>query len=175
MLSSNWSKTFTIVAAMTGALILAGCFRPLYGSSIGGNNLRSTLAQIEVKPIADIAGHYLREELLYTFNGGAPVSSADSNYTLTVTLSESNQAVALDPSGGRSDAASLSITANYVLKDKAEKTLNEGSLVAAASIDRLSQRFAAVRALREARIRIAKTLADQLEIQLSAYFTSHAK
>lgn len=172
MLLSDWSRRIALTAAVMSALSLAACFRPLYGSAIRGNDVRSTLSKIEIKPIADISGHYLREELLYMFNGGTPVASSEAVYTLTVTLTEANQAVALDPSGGRSDAASLSITANYTLKDKAEKTLSEGSLVAAASIDRLAQRFAAVRASREARIRIAKTLADQLDIQLSAYFSS---
>lgn len=152
-------------------LSLVGCVKPLYGS-INGENVKRTLSSIDVKPIPDVAGHYLREELLFNLNGGAVPEEKPSAYNLTITLSESNQAVAIDSTGNGSDAASVSITARYTLTDIGGKTLHKGTSVASGSVDRLSQRFAAVRAFREAKIRIAKSLAGQIETELAAYFAS---
>jgi LPS-assembly lipoprotein len=154
-------------------LILAGCLRPLYGT-VNGENVKTTLSSIEVKPIPDVAGHYLREELLFNLNGGSVPEEKPSNYSLSVTLAESNQAVAIDSTGNGADAASVSITARYTLTDAGGRILRQGTSVASGSVDRLSQRFAAVRAFREARIRIAKSLAGQIETDLAAYFVSRS-
>jgi len=154
-------------------LTLAGCMRPLYGS-VSGESVKATLSSIEVKPIPDVAGHYLREELLFNLNGGAVPEEKPSNYSLSVALAESSQSVAIDSTGNGADAASVSITARYTLTDMGGKTLHQGTSVASGSVDRLSQRFAAVRAFREAKIRIAKSLAGQIETDLAAYFASRA-
>jgi LPS-assembly lipoprotein len=173
MLSSNNSFRLAKMAlALAAALLVSACFRPLYGPTASGQSARAVLGSIDVKPIPDIAGHYLREELLFLFTGGAESVSSDAAYTLTVKLAESSQAVALDSTGGRADAASFTITATYTLADLKGKKLNEGTVSASASIDRLSQRFAAVRAVRDARIRVSKTLAEQIEANLTAYFSS---
>ena len=155
-------------------LLVAACVRPLYGT-VNGENVKATLSLIDVKPIPDIAGHYLREELLFNLNGGSVPEDKPSSYFLSVTLSESSQSVAIDSTGNGSDAASVSITARYILADTNGKTLHEGTSVASGSVDRLSQRFAAVRAFREAKIRIAKSLAGQIETDLAAYFVSRTK
>lgn len=166
--SLKWIRN-GLVICMT--LTAAGCMKPLYGS-VNGESVKATLSSIKVKPIPDVAGHYLREELLFNLNGGAVPDEKPSNYSLSVTLSESSQSVAIDSTGNGSDAASVSITARYTLTDMAGKSLHQGTSVASGSVDRLSQRFAAVRAFREAKIRIAKSLAGQIENDLAAYFAS---
>jgi len=155
------------------SLILAGCMRPLYGS-VNGETVKATLSSIEVNPIADVAGHYLREELLFNLNDDSVPEEKPSNYNLSVTLAESNQSVAIDSTGNGADAAFVSIRARYTLTDMSGKTLHQGTSVASGSVDRLSQRFAAVRAFREAKIRIVKSLAGQIETDLAAYFVSRA-
>mgnify|MGYP003332062961 FL=1 len=117
MLSSNNSFRLAKMAlALAAALLVSACFRPLYGPTASGQSARAVLGSIDVKPIPDIAGHYLREELLFLFTGGAESVSSDAAYTLTVKLAESSQAVALDSTGGRADAASFTITATYTLQ-----------------------------------------------------------
>lgn len=160
------------VLALLAVVFVSACFKPLYGPTGSGGSIRTVLSAIDVKPIPDEAGYYLRKELLFSFNGGTETDASAASYKLSVTLTESSQAVALDPTGGRADAAALTITANYVLTDLKNKKLNEGVVSASASIDRLSQRFAAVRAIRDGRIRVSKTLAEQIETQLAAYFSS---
>ena len=60
------------------------------------------------------------------------------------------------------------------LEDLTGRKVLEGSAVASAAIDRLQQRFAALRANRDARIRVAKTLADILLSRVGAYLASQA-
>lgn len=175
MLSFEASTKFLRAGLIVSlALVLTACVRPLYGS-VNGESVKSRLSSVEVKPIPEVAGHYLREELLFNLNGGAVPEEKQASYFLAVTLSESSQAVAIDSTGNGSDAASVSISARYSLTDTNGKTLHEGVSVASGSVDRLSQRFAAVRAFREAKIRIAKSLAGQIETDLAAYFVSLAK
>ena len=171
LLSNFYSRFIRSGLIISLALTLTGCMKPLYGS-VNGNNVKTILSSIEVKPIPDVAGHYLREELLFNLNGGAVPEEKPSNYSLSVTLAESSQSVAIDSTGNGSDAASVSITARYTLTDTSGKALHQGTSVASGSVDRLSQRFAAVRAFREAKIRIAKSLAGQIETDLAAYFAS---
>jgi LPS-assembly lipoprotein len=163
-----WLKT---VVALTVCVSVAGCFHPLYGTTGGGPSTTGELAAIDVLPLPDLAGHYLREELLFNFSNGnnAAVKHA---YKLSVKLVESSVSVAIDPSSGRSDAAALQLTANYTLMDLNGKALTDGSVFATASIDRLSQRFAAVRAQQDARVRLAKDLAEQIKLNLAAYFST---
>ncbi len=172
--SDTSSKLIRCGLILCLSLALTGCMRPLYGS-VNGESVKSTLSSIDVKPIPDIAGHYLREELLFNLNGGAVPEDRAASYILAITLSEASQAVAIDSTGNGSDAASVSISARYSLTDTSGKTLHQGISVASGSVDRLSQRFAAVRAFREAKIRIAKSLAGQIETDLAAYFVSRSK
>ena len=172
-LSRASDRIVKLTLAFFVTLLVTACMKPLYGPTASGSSIRSVLSSIDVKHIPDVAGHYLREELLFVFNGGSESDQSTPTYTLTVSLSESSQAVALDSTGGRADAASLTISAKYTLTDLKGKKLNEGVASASASIDRLSQRFAAVRAVRDARIRVSKTLAEQIEAQLAAYFSSN--
>jgi LPS-assembly lipoprotein len=152
---------------------LAGCFRPLYGSSSSHGSAQQELKGIDVNPIPDFAGHSLREELLFSFSGGN-YAEAGHRYKLSVKLTESTVAAAIDASSGRSDAAALQLTANYSLTDANGKALTDGAVFATASIDRLSQRFAAVRAQQDARGRLAKDLAEQITLNLAAYFSTRS-
>jgi len=154
-------------------LAATGCMRPLYGTSSGGKSTIRELFTVEVAPIPDLAGHYLREELLFALAGGTD-TALEHKYTLTVTLKERTISAAVDTTSGRADAAALQLTALFVLTDAKGKKLLESSAFATASVDRLSQRFAAVRAQREARIQVAKVVAEQIQTNLAAFFSSQS-
>ena len=149
-------------------LALGGCFRPLYGTGANQMLLANDLAGIDVAPIDGLTGHYLREELLFSLTNGATVPA---RYRLKIEISERTLAAAVDSSGGRADAAAVQVIASYVLSDLANKELTSGTAIASGSIDRLSQRFAAVRAVRDAEIRIAKVIAEDITTRLAAFLT----
>lgn len=177
MLSRRISSPAVRFAALTVlGLLVAGCIRPLYGEMSATNSVRPELEAIEVKPIDDVTGHYLREELIFIFTGGAPVSQIRATkYILTITTSDQTLAAALDTDetkSARADAASVQVTANYKLTDLKGGVITDGTVTASGSIDRLTQRFAALRAVRDAKIRVAKTLADMIQTRLAAHFAS---
>ena len=159
--------------SLLALLVVTGCVRPLYGNSAAGNTTRQELAAINVLPIPDVAGHNLREELLFSLTGGADIS-VEPKYKLAITLSDRTVSAAVDTTSGRADAAALQITAKFTLTDLNGHVLTDGSAYATASIDRLSQRFAAVRAVQDAKIRVAKVIAEQIETRLAAWFASRA-
>lgn len=177
MSSCNSMKTgiaARIIAILALGVVVSGCMRPLYGEMSAGHAVRPELQAIDVKPIADVTGYYLREELIFNLTGGAPDSQlGPAKYQLAITTSDQTLSAALDTSeseSGRADAASVRVMARYTLTDLKGAVILEGSVVASGSIDRLTQRFAALRAVRDAKIRVAKTLADMIHTRLAAHF-----
>jgi LPS-assembly lipoprotein len=147
------------------ALFLGGCFQPLYGGSDGAA-LQSDLAAISIDPINDRLGHYLGDELIYALNGTG--SQVTPRYRLTVTLKERVQTPLVDTLTDRATAATVVVDANYKLVTSAGgTTITEGTAFTAASYDRTSQRLADTRAARDAEIRNAKELADQIRTRLA--------
>lgn len=152
------------------SLALAGCFRPLYGPSVSGPAVGATLAAIDVAPIADRlgqerVGYYLQQELRFDLDGGVPV---EKRYRLELSVSQAITSPIVDTATGRADSATLTSTVGYVLKPiGGEGTITQGTAVASATYDRNPQRFASVRAARDAEIRAAKTIADQIRIRLA--------
>ena len=159
--------------AILSVMVTTACIRPLYGPLAGGSAVQRELAAIDVAPISNEVGHYLREELLFNLSGGN-YTSLEHKYKLVITTNENTISAAIDTTSGRADAAALRLTAQFKLTDLNEKTLLESSAFATASIDRLSQRFAAVRAQRDSRIRVAKDVAEQIQLNLAAYFSSRS-
>jgi LPS-assembly lipoprotein len=143
------------------ALGLAGCIHPLYGP----NGVSAQLSQIEVAPIPDRVGHYLAEELKFQTDGsGAP---PPPKYRLIVTTTESVGGLIVNLHTLTSDAASVTLNATYSLVEiEGGREVARGSASATASYDRSQQRFANVRAARDAEIRAASVLADQIRTRI---------
>ena len=66
-------RPLALAAALGLAALAGGCFQPLYGegtvSRVGGN-VRNAMLGIEVPEIKGLVGHYLRNELVFEFDGG---------------------------------------------------------------------------------------------------------
>ncbi|MBO0734499.1 MAG: hypothetical protein J2P49_09330 [Methylocapsa sp.] len=149
-------------------LSLSGCIQPLYGSlAAGGGDVAGELQQIKVDPIPGRTGHYLGDELIFALNGtGAQVPP---KYHLAVILFETVQTPLLDTVTGYPTAANIIVNAEYkLLAPGSETPVTAGKVTALEGYDRTSQRFANLRAARDAEIRSAKTLADQIRIRLAA-------
>jgi LPS-assembly lipoprotein len=154
-----------LVLSLGLALFLGGCFQPLYGGS-GGAELQADLTAIAVDPIGDRLGHYLSDELIYALNGSG--SQVTPKYRLTVTLREHVQTPLVDTLTGRATAATVVVDADYrLIPSSGGAPITEGTAFTAASYDRTSQRFANIRAARDAEIRDAKALADQIRTRLA--------
>lgn len=148
------------------ALTLAGCFQPMYGGA-GGRALQSELASIKVEPIPDRIGHYLANELSFAFNGTG--AEAPSKYRLSITVTEKVQTPLVDTISGRATAATVIVDATYRLFPAGgTEPVLQGTAFVASSYDRTSQRFANLRAARDAEIRAAKSLSDQIHTRIAS-------
>lgn len=161
---------FAVVACLT--LSLAACFRPLYGPTASGAPLPAVLASIEVEPMAvapayERLSHYLRSDLIFNLDGsGLP---SPKRYKLAMTYSQKVQTPLVDTAAGRAQSATVIAEVNYTLRTiEGEDVITSGTATSYVTYDRSPQRFATVRAARDAEIRLARTLAEQIKTRLAA-------
>jgi LPS-assembly lipoprotein len=153
------------------ALGVSACFRPLYGPTASGVPLQETFASIQVEPVDAPAGqeritHYLRSELIFDLDGtGQP---RPKQYKLAIAVEQSIVTPIVDSVSGRAQSANLSATARYTLSTlDGSRTLAIGTATSSASYERFIQRFANVRAARDAEMRVAKLLSEQIKTRLA--------
>jgi len=157
-------------AALCLALALGGCFQPIYATQTvtgaPGSSLRGELQAIAIDPVQGRFGHYLTQELRFLLNGTG--DQPIPRYRLAITFSQTGQTALVDTVTGRATANSLSVRADYkLLPIMGGAPVTEGYVISLADYDRGSNRFANVRAARDAEIRNAKTLADQIRTRLA--------
>jgi len=154
------------------SLGLSACFRPLHGPTASGESLQTALASIEVPEIkwpdsqARI-GHYLRSEMIYALNGSG--SDTPKRYLLNLSLTQTLTTPIVDSESGRAQSATVGGTLAYTLTSPDGATVyTKGTAMSSASYDRFEQRFATIRAARDAEIRLARVLAEQVKTRLAA-------
>jgi LPS-assembly lipoprotein len=148
-------------------LALSGCIQPLYGPLSAGGNVAGEMQAIAVEPIPNRLGHYLGNELIFGFNGTG--SQVPPKYRLIVTVTENVQTPLIDTVSGYPSAANVVVNADYRLMPVGgTEPITKGQATVVASYDRTSQRFSNLRAARDAEIRDAKTLADQIRTRVAA-------
>ena len=164
-----WSDRARGLAALALALSLGGCFQPLY-SEAAHPGLVADLQAIVVAPIKDRIGHYLGDDLISSLNGTG--STPTPKYRLTVTLTQKSQTPTVESQVNAANAATVIGTAKFSLVqlegEKADKVVFQGEATTAAVYDRTLQGFANLRAERDAEIRLARALADEISLRVAA-------
>ncbi|HEX8167559.1 MAG TPA: LPS assembly lipoprotein LptE [Beijerinckiaceae bacterium] len=165
-----------LAAAVAGSA--GGCLRPLYGPTATGEPLKDVLAAVDVQKVVTTTnreriGHYLRSELIFDLDGsGEP---APKRYKLALVVRDGLSAPIVDTTTGRAVSATLNADADYALTNlDGTQTITRGTASASASYERSAQRFGDVRAARDAEIRAAKLLAEQIKVRLSAALVSRS-
>ncbi len=154
-------------ATLVAALAFSGCIQPLYGRLGEGSDVAGELQAIAVDQIPNRLGHYLADDLIFDLNGTG--SHVPAKYRLTVTVTEASQTPLLDTVTGYPTAASVVVNADFKLVPvQGGEPIVKGQAVTLVSYDRTSQRFANLRAARDAEISAAKTLADQMRTRIAA-------
>jgi LPS-assembly lipoprotein len=155
------------------SVLLAGCLRPLYGPTASGQSMQAELAAIEVPEIPERLGHYLRSELMFLLDGSGQPSP--KRYRLTINPTTNVSTAVIDAASTRADAATLTGNAPFQLKAvDGDRMIFTGTAVGSATYDRSNQRYATVRAARDAEIRLAKLLAEQIKNRVAAALASRA-
>jgi LPS-assembly lipoprotein len=162
-------------AALLAASLSGGCLRPLYAestTSVTGGSVRSALRSVDLPEIKGLIGHYLRNELAFEFDGGAE-PAAQKKLRFETGIAESIEVITVDYNTGRADSAVLVATATWkVTRIGSGELVSSGTNMVRAPYDRSTQRFAVVRAARDAQIRAAKSLAQLIKGQLAADLVS---
>ncbi len=154
-----------VVCCGLACLALGGCFRPEYASLNG--NLDGELRRIAVDPVPDRLGHYLQDELITRLNGTG--ANPDPKYHLILTATERVQTALIDSVTGRAQNATIvTVIAYRLVPVGGGPNVAAGSVTSAASYDRSAQRFANIRAAKDAEIRDARTVADQITTRIAA-------
>ena len=146
--------------------MLTGCIEPMYGPNVNGVSTATELQAIEVDEINDRTGHYVRNELIYALNGTG--STPTPRYRLKVTLSERVQTPIYNAQTAFSSSATVVVIAQYTLISLPDKVeISKGSTESIASYDRFTARFSNVRASRDAAIRDAKVIAENIRTRIA--------
>jgi LPS-assembly lipoprotein len=147
------------------ALSLSGCFTPMYAGLHG--QLGTEMQAIAVDPIPDRLGNALRDELITDLNGTG--SHPTPKYRLAITTKERVQSALVDIVTKRATAATVVIDIDFVLTPSGGgQPIATGTVTSAATYDRSEQRYANLRAARDAELRNAKTIADELTTRIAA-------
>ncbi|UCI08463.1 LPS assembly lipoprotein LptE [Mesorhizobium sp. B1-1-8] len=171
---------YGFVASLT--LVSACTVRPLYssapltaGSQVGA---AAELASIAIKPVATRYAQQVRNNLIFAFGQGSG-EPASSVYTLDLGVSELVESAALVQVQTDEDeptAGTVTLTANYVLRDTATGTVIAlGKRSIPSSYDKPRQEYAAYRAQIDAENRAARELADLLRLAIAQDLVKHGK
>jgi LPS-assembly lipoprotein len=156
------------VAVFSLLLGLCGCIQPLYGPDAQGQSIVSEMQAVKIEPIPDRLGHYVENELIFAFNGTG--SSPPPKYRLIVTLRERMATPVINTFTGLAEAGDVNVDADYKLLPIAggSAPIASGNVSQFVVYDRTSQRLSNVRAARDAEIRNAKVIADQIRTRIAA-------
>ena len=158
---------------LASSLALGGCnVRPLYGTTLGaGGQTYEKLAAIQIDPAKDRVAQVLRNELIFMFQRGG--AAAPTRYRLRFILNQSKSAMAVEELADVPAAYVVAMTASFQLIDtQTDQTLFTGNSFANASYDFSTQRFANLRAARDAEDRAAKVIADDIRTRVASYLAT---
>ncbi|TPJ29010.1 LPS assembly lipoprotein LptE [Mesorhizobium sp. B2-7-2] len=168
-----------MVAAL--ALVSACTVRPLYSSqplSPGSLSASAELGSISIKPVNTRYAQQVRNNLIFAFGQGSGEPAAPA-YTLDLGVTELVESAAIVQVQTQEDeptAGTVTLTANYVLRDTATNTvIAVGKRSIPSSFDRPRQEFAAYRAQIDAENRAARELADLLRLSIAQDLAKHGK
>lgn len=162
----SWFERIRLLAALAAVVGLSGCFQPLYGEA-AHPGLTEEMRTVQVAPIPDRIGHYLGDDLISRMNGSG--ETPPPKYRLTVKVVQSSSAPTIESQIGTADAATVVGDAKFDLTRIDNGALvYSGSASVSAVYDRFFQSYANLRAARDAEIRIARGLADEIALRVGA-------
>ncbi|MBN8533514.1 MAG: hypothetical protein J0L51_05430 [Rhizobiales bacterium] len=153
-------------------LLLAGsltaCFQPVHGIRVGNSSVSSELAQVAVAPLnGGYLEYSLKAELDFLLGNGA--IAQNPRYVLTIKTAQTRNTSIIDVAASRPQSVSIQAEATYELKDvRSGRIRASGKTFGTANYDRSNQRFATIRAQRDAEERLGKALAERLRVLVSA-------
>ncbi|NBN65584.1 LPS assembly lipoprotein LptE [Pannonibacter tanglangensis] len=187
-LADAWARgrrtSLGLALILASGVLLAGCqVRPLYGqlpsvSGTAGESVQTELAAIEIDRIDTVtemrlsdARRVLYNELLFGFERGTYPPA--KKYRLKMVMNIGVSEVGVERLADVPSAYTTTMNVSFVLSDiTTDRTLMTGKSFATASYDFSSQRFANLRARRDAEERAAKQVAQDVQARIAGYFAT---
>ena len=170
---------------LAAALLLAGCsFHPLYGTTDAGGTSpalesihigKVTPAPEDLTAVGRLSSNVprtaqmLRNDLFDRLTPRGDV--AHPRYILDVILSEGRQDIVIDVQNDVTRSSLITIATYSLYEARTRSLLHTNSVRALASFDVLRATFGNVAAERDARERLARTLAESIRIELASWFS----
>jgi LPS-assembly lipoprotein len=154
---------------ISAVLFLSGCagYRPLYGTSVDGKNVATTLSTISVAEQRTRTGQLLRNELISGF-----ASSGVAQFDLRMTITENAGYVSATP-GTVVTRKRFNLSVHYDLVELATgKVLNSGTSFANVSYDTVREPIADLQAAENARTRATTEVGQDLRQRVAAYMAT---
>lgn len=153
---------------LTVAGLAAACqVRPVYMPVAGGGTV-AALRAIAVEAQTDRVGQALMNALIFELRGGAALADP-SLYTLHLIVTTNVTDLAIEKHEEVPVAKLVALTATYTLTEKASgRAVANDTVRASTSYDFSSQRFANLRAERDAEDKLARMAATEIRMRLSA-------
>jgi LPS-assembly lipoprotein len=178
--SNRTQKSTTHLVAGLVALaisgLVSGCtsIQPLYGSVGGQSNvIQAKLRQVDIDVAKSRISQVIRNELIFGLYGGEGSPDPKPAYRLSVRVNDSNTPVGVEKFVDLPAAYLEQLNASFTLVETAtQKTVLTGTSFANAAYDFSNQRFANVRAQRDAQDRAGNVIADDIHTRLAAYFAN---
>ncbi|WP_181703440.1 LPS assembly lipoprotein LptE [Chthonobacter albigriseus] len=157
-----------VAAALVAATVLGGCqMRPLYGA--GGAETSGTIAALQtiaVEPLRDDVGQEVVNQLIFDMRGGAALT--EKRYVLKLIASDRTSELGIEKFEGLPTATLITLTVTYTLTEiETGRVVTTGTASSTASYDVSSQRFANLRAKRDAEQRAARKVAEDIRTRLA--------
>lgn len=169
----SWSRLVLLAAALFVAAGLSGCFQPMYGE-VAHPGLVEDVRAIEVAPVNTRFGHYFTEDLRTELNGTGQTTTA--KYRLTVKLTTGVQTPTVNTEINVASSATVMGDADFALVRLSDnKEIFRDRATAAAAYDRTTQRYASMRAARDAELRLSRALAQEVAARVVAKLSAPAK
>ncbi len=172
---------FLVIVLFLAGFLSACGFRPLYGKQESNSiSTEQNLSLIEIKPISNRIGQQLHNNLLNRLN---PKGRSDRPlYSLAVNVTESTSNLGVQKSAVVT-RGNLRVTATFalshlhtsrenVLKPRIEgdASLISGRVSSTSSYDIPQAQYTALAAVKDARTRAVRELADDIRTRLAIYF-----
>jgi LPS-assembly lipoprotein len=162
------------ITMMVPVFALSGCgFRPIYSQQQGGNAggpVREALAAIQVAIIPNRTGQVLRQDLQERFEGQG--TGIARRYDLYVAYSVGSEGISIQPDSSVTRTRLVGTASwNLLAQDPTRSSVTSGVARSVDGIDVINEQFfAADLDVEAAQRRISAAIADQITLQIAAYF-----
>ncbi len=184
------TRTFGVISLLAAAS--AGCgFQPLHGPTASGANLSDVMKSVDIALVPGRVGQRVRNELLFTSQGGAGDGGVKQEYRLEMAVKEELRNTLIQCSGA-AQGQIVEVNVDFKLIRLADnKTVFTGKAAGRAAFDKVFDRdedfncsnittqvrrnlFSDQRAKLDAENRAARTISETIRIRLSAYLSGNA-